>query len=242
MTAPPPPDPPASPAPDTAPSPAPEERGLRLVPALLLLTVLSGMIDAVSFLGAGHVFTANMTGNVVILGFATAGAPGFSVPHSATSLACFVAGAVAGGRVVRHLGGDSRRRLARVSLAAQAALLAPACAVAFALPEDAPATVYTVITLTALAMGLRNAAVRRLNVPSFTTTTVVTMTLTGLASDSPAAGGTGKGAVRRRGAVAAMFTGATLGAWLTTTHGPAIPLLLATTVTAALACTVSGRD
>ncbi|MFJ6988554.1 MULTISPECIES: YoaK family protein [unclassified Streptomyces] len=242
MTAPPPPDPPASPAPETTPAPDPEERGLRLVPTLLLLTVLSGMIDAVSFLGAGHVFTANMTGNVVILGFASAGAPGFSVPHSATSLACFVAGAVAGGRVVRHLGSRSRRRLARVSLAAQAALLAPACAVAFALPEDAPATVYCVITLTALAMGLRNAAVRELNVPSFTTTTVVTMTLTGLASDSPAAGGAGKGAVRRRGAVAAMFTGAALGAWLTTTHGPAVPLLIATAVTTALACTASGRE
>ena len=46
---------------------------------LLGLTVVSGLIDAVSYLGLGHVFTANMTGNVVVLGFAAAGAPGFSV-------------------------------------------------------------------------------------------------------------------------------------------------------------------
>src|SRR5690242_8114445 len=76
-----------------------KERGLRLVFVLLGLTLVSGLIDAVSYLGLGHVFTANMTGNVVVLGFAAAGAPGFSVPHTATSLVCFLLGAVAGGRV-----------------------------------------------------------------------------------------------------------------------------------------------
>lgn len=82
------------------PSPSsydPESRGLRLVVVLLVLTVVSGLIDAVSYLGLGHVFTANMTGNVVVLGFAAAGAPGFSVPHTLVSLASFVVGAVAAG-------------------------------------------------------------------------------------------------------------------------------------------------
>lgn len=78
------------------PSYDPEARGLRLVAVLLGLTVVSGLIDAVSYLGLGHVFTANMTGNVVVLGFAAAGAPGFSVPHTLTSLCCFLLGAVAG--------------------------------------------------------------------------------------------------------------------------------------------------
>jgi uncharacterized membrane protein YoaK (UPF0700 family) len=41
---------------------------------LLGLTVVTGVVDAVSFLGLGHVFTANMTGNVVFLGFALGGA------------------------------------------------------------------------------------------------------------------------------------------------------------------------
>ena len=41
------------------------------VPAILLaMTAISGIVDAVSFIALGHVFTANMTGNVVFLGFA----------------------------------------------------------------------------------------------------------------------------------------------------------------------------
>ena len=57
-----------------------------LVVTLAALTVVSGFIDAVSFLGLGHVFTANMTGNVVLIGFAAAGAAGFSVAASLCAL------------------------------------------------------------------------------------------------------------------------------------------------------------
>ncbi|NUP82308.1 MAG: DUF1275 domain-containing protein, partial [Nonomuraea sp.] len=145
-----------------------EARGLPLVMVLLGLTVVSGLIDAVSYLGLGHVFTANMTGNVVVLGFAAAGAPGFSVPHTATSLVCFLLGAVAGGRVGRRWGEGSRRTWARLVLAAEAILVGASAAVAFAAPH-ATATVYALIALTAFAMGLRNATVRRLGVADLTT-------------------------------------------------------------------------
>jgi len=49
-----------------------------LVPLLLLMTAVTGTVDAVSILRLGHVFVANMTGNVVFLGFALAGSPGFT--------------------------------------------------------------------------------------------------------------------------------------------------------------------
>ncbi|GAA3851353.1 YoaK family protein [Streptomyces lacrimifluminis] len=218
----------------------PETRGLRLVAVLLVLTVVSGLIDAVSYLGLGHVFTANMTGNVVVLGFAAAGAPGFSVPHTLVSLSSFVVGAMAGGRVARRLGDGSRRRWARVTLAAEAVFLGASSAVAFAAP-DATATVYTLIAVTAFAMGLRNATVRRLGVPDLTTT-VLTMTLTGLAADSRAAGGTGGRSPRRSASVAAMALGALLGAWLVVRHGLGIPLLVAAVVVAVLALSTSGRE
>jgi uncharacterized membrane protein YoaK (UPF0700 family) len=218
-----------------------ETRGLRLVVVLLGLTVISGLIDAVSYLGLGHVFTANMTGNVVVLGFAAAGAPGFSVPHTATSLGCFLLGAVAGGRVTRRLGEGSRRTWARLTLAAEAVLVGGAAAVAFAAPH-APVTVYAVIALTALAMGLRNATVRELGVPGLTTTTVLTMTLTGLAADSRAGGGSGHRSPRRSAAVVAMAAGACLGAWLVLHHGLAIPLLVAAPATGVLALVTSGRE
>ncbi|CAM5630617.1 hypothetical protein SFUMM280S_02716 [Streptomyces fumanus] len=175
---------------DTKPAHDPEARGLRLVPVLLGLTVVSGgLIDAVSYLGLEHVFTANMTGNVVVLGFAAAGAPGFSVEHTLTSLGSFVVGAMAGGRVAVRLGAGSRRTWARLTLAAEAVLLGISAVVAFAAP-GATATAYTLIAVTAFAMGLRNATVRRLGVPDLTTT-VLTMTLTGLAADSRAGGGPG---------------------------------------------------
>ena len=218
-----------------------EARGLRLVFVLLGLTVVSGLIDAVSYLGLGHVFTANMTGNVVVLGFAAAGAPGFSVPHTATSLGCFLLGAVAGGRVTRWLGGGSRRTWARLTLAAEAVLVGGAAAAAFAAPH-ATATRYAVIGLTAVAMGLRNATVRKLDVPGLTTTTVLTMTLTGLAADSRAGGGSGSCSPRRSAAVVAMAAGAWLGAWLVLHHGLGIPLLVAAGAAGVLAVVASGRD
>src|ERR1700674_5971660 len=69
------------------------------LPALLLLpTMVTGLRDAVSYLSLGHVFVANMTGNVVFLGFAVANAQDFSIPASLLAIAAFLAGALAGGR------------------------------------------------------------------------------------------------------------------------------------------------
>ncbi|WP_085564510.1 YoaK family protein [Streptomyces murinus] len=224
-----------------APAPDPEARGLRLVLVLITLTVVSGLIDAVSYLGLGRVFTANMTGNVVVLGFAAAGAPGFSVPRTATSLCCFLLGAVAGGRVAaRFGGGGSRRRWARLTLAAEAVLVGLSAAAAFARPDRA-GTVYTLIALTAFAMGVRNATVRKLGVPDLTTT-VLTMTLTGLAADSRLGNGTGHRSPRRTASVIAMLGGAFLGAWLVLHHGLGIPLLIAAVASAVLAVSASGKE
>ncbi|MEU6381397.1 YoaK family protein [Streptomyces sp. NPDC046909] len=224
------------PQPPPPPPPyGPEARGVRLVPVLLVLTVVSGLIDAVSYLGLGHVFTANMTGNVVVLGFAAAGAPGFSLAHTLTSLGAFVVGAGVGGRIAVRLGGGSRRTWARVTLAAEALLLGGSAVVAFAAP-DATATVYALIAVTAFAMGLRNATVRKLGVPDLTTT-VLTMTLTGLASDGP-----GPRRHRRTGAVVAMVAGAALGAWLVGDHGLGVPLLVTAVVVGVLAGVASGRE
>src|ERR1700730_10245310 len=73
----------------------------RMFASLALLTFLTGLIDAASVLGLGHVFTANMTGNVVFLGFALGGAAGFSLGASLVALAAFMAGAVLGGVLVQ---------------------------------------------------------------------------------------------------------------------------------------------
>ena len=82
----------------------------RLSMGLLVLTAVSGIVDAVSFLGLGHIFTANMTGNVAFLAFAAVGVPGISVASAIISLAAFLSGAVLGGYFGRGVAGPFRRR------------------------------------------------------------------------------------------------------------------------------------
>src|SRR3989454_12434674 len=101
----------------------------RLAGALLVLTAATGLIDAVSYLALGHVFTANMTGNVVFLAFAVAGAPGLSIARSLVSLAAFLAGAVAGGRLAARLGSGPQHRWVATAVAVEAALLLAAALV-----------------------------------------------------------------------------------------------------------------
>ena len=69
---------------------APSGPGWGPLPEMLLtLTLVTGLVDAVSILVLGRVFVANMTGNVVFAGFAIAGAPGFSLGASLFALAGF---------------------------------------------------------------------------------------------------------------------------------------------------------
>src|ERR1700758_3189087 len=99
-----------------------------LVVVLLVMTAASGIVDAVSYLGLGHVFTANMTGNVVLMGFRLGGASGISLSRSVIALVCFMLGAVAGGRMGRRLdAGQSRIS----SLLMEAALLFVAAGISF---------------------------------------------------------------------------------------------------------------
>jgi uncharacterized membrane protein YoaK (UPF0700 family) len=183
-----------------------------LTRTLLVLTLTTGVIDAASYLGLGRVFAANMTGNVVLLGFGIAGSAGLPVIAPLVSLAAFLAGAVLGGRMglaldpkEAHL---SRAMLIEVGLTALATLIA----IVFNITPD-HFSGDLIIALLAFAMGVRNATVRRLKVADLTTT-VLTMTLTGLAADSQLAGGEGKGSWRRGAAVFAMGVGAVAGALL----------------------------
>jgi Protein of unknown function (DUF1275) len=77
---------------------------------LVVLTVTTGLVDAVSVLGLGRVFTANITGNVVFLGFAAVGVPGFSIARAVVALAGFVVGALLGGYLGVAMAGVARRR------------------------------------------------------------------------------------------------------------------------------------
>jgi len=204
---------------------------------LFVLTVVTGLVDAVSYLALGHVFVANMTGNVVFLGFAGAGAHDFSIPASLLAIAAFLVGALAGGRLASRAG-HHRGRLLAYALLGTSALIGAALVVAIAASDLGGDPVqYALIVLLATAMGLQNAVARRLAVPDLTTT-VLTLTLTGLAADSTLAGGNSPRAGRRLLATVAMLSGAAVGALLVLRVGvaaalaPALALTLLTGVAA----------
>lgn len=184
-----------------------------LPPLLVVLTFVSGLVDAVSYLGLDHAFVANMTGNVVFLGFALAGDRELSAPATLLALGAFVVGAGAAGRLLP--GGTAERAFGPL-VAVQAVLVSAALAM-----TAGGAGQLAVVALLALGMGLQNAVVHRLGVPDLTTT-VVTRTLTGLAADP-----WGAASVRRLVSVGALVCGALAGGLLMLRHGSRWALLAA---------------
>jgi uncharacterized membrane protein YoaK (UPF0700 family) len=207
----------------------------KVVPyALLGMTVVTGLVDAVSFLSLGHVFTANMTGNVVFLAFATAQVSGLSIARSSTALLAFLVGAILGGRVMARASAESQTRFAAQAFLLEVAFLFAASITSIGYRTDLIGNSFqpfALIALTALAMGTRNAAVRKLAIPDLTTT-VLTLTITGIGADSSLASGTNPRLARRVAAVASMFLGAALGA-VVIHYSISAALWLATTISAA---------
>src|ERR1700675_1417376 len=185
----------------------------RVIPyALLGMTAVTGLVDAVSFLSLGHVFTANMTGNIVFLAFATAHVSGLSIARSLTALLAFLVGAILCGRVMARASADSQIRFAAQAFLLEVAFLFAAsfCGIGYrADPLKDSFQPFALIALTALAMGTRNAAVRKLAIPDLTTT-VPTLTITGIGADSSLANGDNPRLARRVASIAAMFVGAAL--------------------------------
>ena len=212
----------------------------KILPYILLaMTVVTGLVDAVSFLSLGRVFTANMTGNVVILAFATARVPGLSIARSSTALLSFLLGALFGGRIMSRAGADSQVRFAAQAFLLEDAFLfaASLCAIGYkANLVKHSSQSFALIALTAVAMGARNAAVRKLAIPDLTTT-VLTLTITGIGADSSIANGNNPRLARRVEAVVAMFFGAALGA-LVINYSTSAALWLASAISALCSATL----
>jgi uncharacterized membrane protein YoaK (UPF0700 family) len=206
-----------------------------LPPLLVALTVVSGLVDSFSYLTLGHVFVANMTGNVVFLAFALVGARGFSIPASIAALCAFGLGSGIGGRVSFNLA-HHRARLLSTGTMIQAFFVAVSAILAGV--GGVPVTTgfrYGLIVTLGISMGIQNSAARKLGVPDLTTT-VLTMTITGITADGPIAARSGARAGRRGLTVMAMFVGAVIGG-VCIVHGHALFPLVITFIVVA---TVSG--
>ncbi|NTY61422.1 YoaK family protein [Mycolicibacterium sphagni] len=204
------------------------------VVALLLLTFATGLVDAVSVLVLGHVFVANMTGNVVFLGF-------WFVPHSGVdmvaailSFVSFLVGTVLGGRFARHFDYEVRVWLTaalgtEVVLLTVLAVLAGTGVVNY---HDNGKLI--LIAGLAVTFGAQNAAARQFGVQELSTT-VLTSTLVGIGVDSRLAGGTGEREKLRYSVVLTLCAGAMVGATMTRWTVAPVIALAAVVVGASLA-------
>jgi uncharacterized membrane protein YoaK (UPF0700 family) len=189
---------------------------------LIVLTFVTGLVDAVTYLGYGHVFAANMTGNVIVLGFALVGVGDISATASLVSLAAFLVGGILGARIARALE-RTRPRWVLTMLVVETLLLAGAAALSAG--AQSVGGDHTVVGLLALAMGSRTVTVRRLGI-SDVSTTVLTSTLAALAAETQIPGNTFHAAGLRLASVVAMLLGAASGA-LMSGGGPARVLAVA---------------
>ena len=183
------------------------------VAALLLLTLATGMADAISILVLGHVFVANMTGNVIFLGFWLAPRTSIDLTAVVVALPTFVCTTILSGRVFRRFGERTRAWITTV-LATEIVLLLSLSALAGAgLLRYHDNTKLIMIALLAVTFGLQHSSARQFGIQELSTT-VLTSTIVSLGLDSRLAGGTGARAKLRFGVVVTMCAGAFFGATL----------------------------
>ncbi len=191
---------------------------------MIALTFATGVVDAVGYLGLDHVFTGNMTGNIVILAMAVAGGDNLPVMGPLIALAGFVAGAAIAG-LVQAKSGPLWNRRTTVLMAAATLLLSAACIFTFVSSRDLSAEASILLAaVIAFEMGVQACVARRLAVKDVTTV-VVTSTLVSLAGESLISTGKGRVLNRRLAAILVIFAGAVAGTLLLHVHiGLAIAL------------------
>lgn len=201
------------------------------------LTFSTGVVDAACFLGLYQVFTANMTGNILLLGIGLVD-PGYRAIGPLVALVAFLVGAVAAGAAMRGVpaGWTSRATLLVGAGAAVVAIALIPLAIARAADDRAGSPPILIATaLLGIAMGVQAGVARHIAVAEVNTL-VVTWTLVGLAYES-AVGADGRRRWPRRVlAVGSLLTGAIIGAALLQID-IAWPLVLAAVVVAAVATT-----
>ena len=185
----------------------------RIAIVLLLLTGVSGLVDAASYLTLGHVFVANMTGNILFVGFALAGATGLSLASAVIAVAAFFVGAVAAGRLARTWKLEKPELLRAVTVL-ELLLILVAIIVGLSVTAERLAPAYAMVGLMAAATGIQSATTSRLQIPGFNSTVVLTTMLGTMATSSRLAGGSGADNGRRTLAIVSMLIGGFTGAVL----------------------------
>ena len=149
---------------------------------VLVLTWAAAGVDAISYLGLGHVFTANMTGNTVLLGLAIGQGQGLAALRSIIALAGFAIGVALTAVVLELRPGRGEWPVGVTRAVAAEAIILGVFTVAWHMGTHRGALLYGLILLAALAMGIQSAAIRQLKVPGIATT-YITGTLTSMVAE-----------------------------------------------------------
>ncbi len=209
-----------------------------LTRTLLALTFVTGIVDAVCFVGLGSVFAAMQTGNVVFLGLGIGGAPGAELLAPVVALGAFLAGGLGAALLARpERPGPAGLRFA---LAVEVALLGSAALLAALLDVEPKQTAaYVLIAMLSLAMGLRNTVARQAGDPSLATT-VLTLTLTAFTAHTPTGFASQAELAVRIAAILAILAGAACGVLLLKAS-LALAIAAAAAIVLALALIQAGR-
>jgi uncharacterized membrane protein YoaK (UPF0700 family) len=181
------------------------------VAALLLLTFATGLADAISILVLGHVFVANMTGNVIFLGFWLAPRTNIDLTAVVVALPTFVCTTIVSGRLARHFGQRTRTWISTVLATEIALLVALSILAGTGVLHYRDNTKLIMIGMLAVTFGLQHSSARQFGIQELSTT-VLTSTIVSLGLDSHLAGGTGDRERLRFSVVFTMCAGALVGA------------------------------
>ena len=208
---------------------SPEKFRLMLMMALTLVT---GVVDAVGYLGLDHIFTGNMTGNVVILAMALAGAANLPTLGPLVALGAFLLGAAVAGFTLQSSPKGWNRRVTLLLTAGCIALTGTAATSLIVEDVGRQSIGVLVAAVIAMHMGSQALIARHLGVRDMTTV-VITSTMTSLAGESLVGKQRPRLLNRRLGAVLAMFAGAAIGVPLLQIH-LSVPIGLGIAITAAV--------
>ncbi|MGZ4511969.1 MAG: YoaK family protein [Mycobacterium sp.] len=181
------------------------------VAALLLLTFATGLADSISILVLGHVFVANMTGNVIFLGFWLAPRTSIDLTAVVVALPTFVCTTILSGRISRHFADRTRTWITSILATEITLLVALAILAGTGILQYHNNTKLIMIGILAVTFGLQHSSARQFGIQELSTT-VLTSTIVSLGLDSRLAGGSGARQTLRIGVVLTMCAGAFLGA------------------------------
>ena len=206
---------------------------------MMALTLVTGVVDAVGYLGLDHVFTGNMTGNVVILAMALAGAANLPTLGPLVALGAFLVGAAVAGFTLQSSPKGWNRRVTLLLTTGCIALTGTAAISLIVEDVDWQSIGVIVAAVIAMHMGSQALIARHLGVRDMTTV-VITSTMTSLAGESLVSKQRPRLLNRRLGAVLAMFAGAAIGVLLLRIH-LSVPVGLGIAITAAVTVLGSRR-